>query len=252
MALIRFFKNELTGWKRWELIWLSVACGTILAASLALRERPLELICALSGAALVVFTGKGKPSAYIFGFVNSLLYGLIAIRARYFGEAIINLVYYLPMQVYGFWVWSHHMNQENNEVQKKVMSRRAHFLLVLIISSGTLLYGTVLWKVLKGSLPYMDAFGTVTAVIVIFVSVRMYIEQWVIWFAENVVTSVMWIIAYRKGNASFATILMWLVFLANSIIMFFRWKAQIPPGRENAVTDNTVTGTPAAEGRRTE
>ena len=72
MKLLNFLKQELTGWKAWEITWLAIACGTICAASLILREPPMDFICAISGAALVVFTGKGKPSAYIFGFVNSL------------------------------------------------------------------------------------------------------------------------------------------------------------------------------------
>ena len=72
----------------------------------------------MTGVASVVCTGKGKLSAYLFGLVNSVLYALIAWQAAYYGETMLNLLYYVPMQFVGFFVWSRHMNEGTHEVEK--------------------------------------------------------------------------------------------------------------------------------------
>ena len=55
------------------------------------------------------------------------------------------------------------------------------------------------------------------------VSVKMYMEQWIIWIVVDVVTVVMWAIAFAGGNESMATLLMWIVYLGNAVIMYFKW-----------------------------
>ena len=55
------------------------------------------------------------------------------------------------------------------------------------------------------------------------VSVKMFMEQWIIWIAVDVVTVIMWAAAFANGNESMATLLMWIVYLGNAIIMYFKW-----------------------------
>ena len=114
----KIIRNELSGWKKHELIWLAVACITITALSLYWGDSLLGIISSVSGVACVVCTGKGKLSAYVFGLVNSVLYAIISYRAALYGETMLNALYYVPMQFVGFYVWSRHMDQETGEVCK--------------------------------------------------------------------------------------------------------------------------------------
>ena len=43
------------------------------------------------------------------------------------------------------------------------------------------------------------------------ISVKMYMEQWAIWIIVDVVTVIMWGVAFANGNESMATLLMWIV-----------------------------------------
>ena len=54
--------------------------------------------------ACVVCTGKGKLMAYVFGTVNVVLYAIISLKAKYYGEVMLNLIYYFPMEFYGFYI----------------------------------------------------------------------------------------------------------------------------------------------------
>ena len=63
-----FLKNELSGWKKWDVIWLVIATVIILGVSLYFKEDAVGIFCALTGVWCVILTGKGKLSSYIFIF----------------------------------------------------------------------------------------------------------------------------------------------------------------------------------------
>ncbi|SHK46639.1 nicotinamide mononucleotide transporter PnuC [Fibrobacter intestinalis] len=65
----------------------------------------LGIISATTGTICVILTGKDKLSAYVLGLMNVLLYADIAYRATLYGETMLNLLYYLPMQFVGWFSW---------------------------------------------------------------------------------------------------------------------------------------------------
>jgi len=229
MGRIRqFIREELSGWKPWEIIWLFSACALITGLSVYWHDSPMGIISATTGVACVVCTGKGKLSAYIFGAVNVVLYAVISFRAKYYGEVMLNALYYFPMEFYGFYVWNQHMNRETHEVEKNRMTKAGRGKLVFATAAGTVIYGFLL-KALGGSLPFVDSLSTVASVVAMVISVKMYMEQWIIWIAVDVVTVVMWAAAFVNGNESMATLLMWVVYLGNAVIMYFKWAKEAEP-----------------------
>ena len=226
-----YVKEEFKGWKIWEVIWLAIACVTILALSLYWKDTAMGIISATAGVACVVCTGKGKLSAYIFGVVNTLLYAIIAYQVKFYGEVMLNIIYYLPMQFYGIYVWSKHMNPETHEVEKKQMNLNGKFCLCSCVAVATIAYGLLLRR-LGGELPFIDALSTVVSVVAMIVSIKMYAEQWILWIVVDAVSVVMWAIAFAHGNDNVATLLMWIVYLGNAIMMYVKWMKE---AKRNAV-----------------
>ncbi len=218
-------KNEVSGWKTWEITWLIVACSVICGLSIYWKDNLMGIISATTGVACVVCTGKGKLSAYVFGAINTLLYAIIAYNARFYGEVMLNAFYYFPLQFYGLYVWSHNMNEETKEVCKKQMNIKGRTAMFGIVVVATVIYGLILQK-LGGQLPYVDALSTVVSVVAMIVSIKMYAEQWLLWIIVDIVTVVMWAVAFLNGSDSIATLLMWIVYLFNAIVMYFKWKKE--------------------------
>lgn len=218
-------KNEVSGWKKWEVIWLIMACSVIAGLSIYWQDTVMGIISATTGVACVICTGKGKLSAYVFGAVNTILYAIIAFKAKYYGEVMLNALYYFPLQFYGFIVWHRHMNAITHEVEKIRMKMKHRLMLAGIVIVATLGYGLIL-KRLGGSLPFVDALSTVVSVVAMIVSIKMFMEQWILWIVVNSVTAFMWVFAFIHGNDSIATLLMWLVYLGNSVIMYFKWASE--------------------------
>ena len=230
-ALRKFLNNELTGWKPWSIAWLFVATATILGLSLYWDDTWMSLVAAITGVWCVVLTGMGKRSCFLFGVINTILYALVSLDAKFYGEVMLNLLYYLPMNFVGWFVWKRHMNEKSGEVVKRCLGLKKS----LAIYAGTAVaiagYGWILDR-MGGNLPYIDSMSTVVSVVAQILSIRRLTEQWVLWIAVDVVTIVMWAIHFAQGGESIATLAMWSVYLVNAIIMFVRWHMET---KKNAV-----------------
>lgn len=221
----QFIKNELSGWKAWEVTWLSLATIIITALSIYWGDTLMGIISSVTGVICVICTGKGKLSAYIFGFINCFLYAIIAYQATYYGETMLNIIYYVPMQFVGFYAWNKHMNDTTHEVIKKHMSNKNRVLMVLSIVLGVIVYGYFL-KYIGDAMPFVDSFTTISSIATMIISVKMYTEQWWIWIAVNVFSVFMWYVDFSSGSDNIATLLMWSIYLLNSVIMLVKWEKE--------------------------
>lgn len=230
----KFIRNELTGWKLWEMIWLIVATAVITILSVYWGDNARGIICAATGVICVILTGKGKISCYIFGMVNTVLYAWISFGAKYYGEVMLNAMYYVPMQFVGWYMWKTHINETTQEVEKRRLSWQHNILLLAGCIFGIFGYGLVL-KLLGGNLPFVDSMSTVLSVAAMILSVRRLMEQWVLWIVVDVVTIYLWVADYLRGGSDIATLLMWCVYLVNAVLMFIKWYQESKEGSGDAV-----------------
>lgn len=225
MDFKKILKNELTGWKKLEITWLLVACLIICGLSIYWEDTIMGIISATTGVACVVCTGKGKLSAYLFGLINCVLYAIISYKAKLYGETMLNALYYIPMQFIGFYIWSKNMNAETNEVKKVHMKNSTRIIWLLVMIASTIIYGVIL-KFLGDAMPFVDSFTTVSSVIAMIISVKMYSEQWWIWILVDIFSVYMWWMQFASGNDNMATLLMWVVYLGNAVIMCIKWEKE--------------------------
>lgn len=227
-----FLRQELAWWKAWEIAWIIVSSLIIIGLSVYWKDTLMGIISSTTGVICVICTGKGKLSAYLFGLVNSVLYAIISYQATYYGETMLNALYYVPMQFVGFWVWARNMNPETAEVNKRHMRPLHRMLTFAGIAVATVVYGWLL-EYLGDALPYVDSFTTVSSVAAMIISVWMFSEQWWIWVAVDVFSVYMWWVSFRAGQDNVATLLMWVVYLGNAVIMLFKWESEVRRNQKN-------------------
>ena len=237
MKIKEFINNELSGWKLIEIVWLVSACLIIMGLSIYWKDSFMGIVSAVTGVACVICTGKGKLSAYIFGLVNCVLYAIISYKAKLYGETMLNAIYYVPMQFVGFYIWSKNINKETKEVKKIHMTNKVRLFWLVIMVVSTIVYGFVL-KLLGDAMPFVDSFTTVSSVVAMIVSVRMYSEQWWIWLLVDVFTVYMWFTNFIYGQENMATLLMCIVYLANAVIMCIKWEKEVISNNKKEVISN--------------
>ena len=221
-----FIKTELSGWKPMEVAWLGIATAVILALSIYWKDTAVGIISALTGVWCVVLTGKGKVSNFLFGIVNVILYAYISYGARYYGEVMLNILYYLPCSVIGLFVWGKNVDEESGEVVKTSLSAKSALCVYPLTAAGVIAYGFVL-QTMGGTLPFMDSISTVLSVVAQILCLKRLAEQWIMWIVIDTVTVVMWAYSYVRGGESIATLLMWIVYLLNAIFMYIKWRKDV-------------------------
>ena len=217
-----YLKSELSGWKLPEVIWLGVATAVILGLSIYWKDNWVSLVAGLTGVWCVILTGKGKRSSFLIGLVNTVLYAWIAFGAKYYGEVMLNLLYYVPAGVVGWFVWKKHMNEETGEVVKTRLNLKNSVFVYGLTAVAIFLYGLVL-RALGGSLPFIDSMSTVVSITAQILSIKRLAEQWILWIVVDMVTVVMWAVNFAKGGETIATLAMWSIYLLNAIFMHIKW-----------------------------
>lgn len=220
------FKNEFRGWRTWELLWLAANCVVILGLSLYWKDDPVGTLSALTGVAYVVFNGKGKLMTYLFGVANAALYAVVSYQSGFYGEVMLNVIYYLPMQFYGFYIWSKNMDCETHEVKKRRLTAKGRLSLAVAIVICTVGYGFLL-RALGGTLPFVDSLSTIVSIFAMVMAIRMYVEQWTMWFIVNAVSTVMWAVSFSQGGEHISVLAMWALYIANSIVMHIKWSCEV-------------------------
>ena len=224
-------KEELSGWKPFDVIWLTFVCVFILIFSISMHQAWYNIVAAVCGVICVVLGGKGKLSNYFFGFIDACLMIYIAFRATYYGDMALS-VYNLVMQFVGFATWSKHMNKETHSVSKRHLSNPQRLLVLLGLVASTLLVGFLMGRFTDNQQPYVDGFKLSASVIAMLLMVTMCTEQWWIWIAINISGIVLYGVSlYAKGEPiNIAITIKYLVYFVNSIIMCYWWEREV---REN-------------------
>ncbi len=220
-----YIKSELTGWKAFDIAWFCIATAVILGLSIYWKDNWISLIAGLTGVWCVILTGKGKRSSFLIGLINALLYAWIALDAKYYGEVMLNILYYVPAGIVGWFAWKKHMDEDTGEVVKTRLSLKNSAVVYGLTAVAIFLYGLVL-KWLGGNLPFIDSMSTVVSVTAQILSIKRLAEQWILWIVVDVVTVIMWAVNFVQGGETIATLAMWSIYLLNAVFMFIKWNRE--------------------------
>lgn len=186
----------------------------------------ISFTTSISGILCVLLAAKGNISNFLFGAINGVLYAFVAFKSAYWGEVMLNLGFYLPMQFIGYYMWSKHMSHENGEegvVKTFRLNWSKRIFLAVFCVIAIYLYSLLLQK-LKGQAPALDSASTVLSVVAMLLAIKAYAEQWLIWISVNILSVTLWVISYQKGgDHSFVMIGMWGAYFINSIYGYINW-----------------------------
>lgn len=217
-------KKAFNNWTALDYAWLFIANGVILGLSLYWGDGLIPIISALTGVTCVIFVSKQMVANYYVGAINVALYAYLAFQSRLYGDFMLNAFYYFPMQFIGIYMWNKAKNKSaTDEVESKALSGEQRIKLACISLAAIVIYAGVL-SLLGGNLPLIDSTSTVLSVIAMILMVKQYLEQWHLWVVINCVSIAMWAVSLSQGSGDYATLLMWIVYLLNSLFGLYNWK----------------------------
>jgi nicotinamide mononucleotide transporter len=204
-------------WTVFEKIWLGLFTAVGVYLSVSWGESLIGLVTFLTGIMCVVLVAKGSIYNYAFGLVNVLGYAYLSYNNKLYGEVMLNMLYFLPVQFIGYWMWSKAINKETGEVIKRRFTRLQTLLTILVTLCAVHVYQYLL-AYLGGNLTLLDATSTVVSVIATILMLFRYREQWLLWIVVNIVSIAMWVLS---GGTLMA--LMWAAYLINACYGYYKW-----------------------------
>ena len=196
-------------------VLVGMAVVTVLVTAVKFRSAEegqwllvISALGALAGVLSTVLSANGRILTFLFGFIDVSIYGAMCLAGARYGNAA-HLLYFLPMQLVGFFQWKKRGADRDDEVKARRLDSRqrrlfsALFLLGLLISYFVLeamdkmeAAGVVKWLVL------MDAFSMMCNLLGQYLLSTAYMEQWFFWIGVNVASVAMWVLTLRQDPSS--------------------------------------------------
>lgn len=199
----------------------------VLGVNLVLfKDSPVAVISAFFGITYTFLAGKGNPICYLFGVIGSSFYGYLAFHNALWGNLILYMGYYVPMQIVGFFKWNSHLKEGKNDIVKISLSKKERYLLSAITGTFSILAVTLLYFV-QDKNPIIDGITTVLSIAGMYLTVRRAIEQWLVWIVVNGLSVIMWGLILLNGEKVYSTVLMWSVYFILAIYFYYCWKKDI-------------------------
>ncbi|MDP1561090.1 MAG: nicotinamide riboside transporter PnuC [Pirellulaceae bacterium] len=208
---------------RLDRVWLAFLVVAGGALSVYLAESIFAATVSISGILCVGLIAIGRREGYLIGLYNSLSYSILAYSNGLFGEVYLNLLFFVPTGVVGYLMWSSHTKHDRTVVMRQLgwMQRAA---IAFVCAACTAGLGFLLGLDTRQNNPFIDATTNVLSVVATFLMMWRYKEQWLLYILLNIVSIGMWVMRYRSGGEAGDTmVLMWSLFLLNSLYGYWRW-----------------------------
>lgn len=226
MDIKEFVKYELSGWKKGEIAWLSIVFLIIFINAFIVKDSIIAVISAVCGILYTTIAGKGKVSCYIFGLCGTSCYSWLSFENALWGNLVLYMGYYFPMQVWGLFEWSRHLKRSTREIKKTRLTLKERLklaLLAIVAISGAV----AVLQYFNDSNPLFDGITTVLSVFGMYLTVKRCIEQWVIWMVVNGLSALMWLNLVLHGAKTYSTFIMWCVYFVLAFYFYFCWKKEM-------------------------
>ena len=216
---MKFFND----WTIFEKSWLIISVLLLTIASIMWESPWYGYVASISGMICVVLAAKGKISNYLFGIVNCVFYAYVAYGWQLYGEVMLNMIYFLPMQFVGLYLWNKKENKSADGIKVKFLSNKNR--LIGLFGSIVCIIGyKIFLEKIGGNLTWVDSTSTVLSVIAMILMAKLYMEQWVLWIVVDIVSVIMWfIVIFDQGSNDIGVLIMWIAFLINAGYGFFNW-----------------------------
>ena len=204
-------------------LWLVALLAAMTWISLSLGSPIDEMVCSITGVLCVFLIAKGKSSSYFWGMITTVLYTWVSFKYKLYGETIVYAFLYIPLQIIGYYWWVKYSSETEN-VHTKTLTNKQRVWVVIGTIITIAIYAAFL-TYLKGALPGLDAATSVMGIVAMFLMVRRYAEQWLMWIAVNVTAVAIWVNAVLAGHNEqpVAMLAMFIVFTLNAIYGWYVW-----------------------------
>jgi len=182
----------------------------------------LDITTTILGLAYILLEYRASLWMWAVGFAMQALGIVLYYQKGLYADCGMEF-YYLSMTVYGWWRWV-------AKSQKSTTKDITHLPLKQGLGMGLLalfLWATIYWMLVtftNSNVPLADSFTTALSIVGIWALAHKYLEQWFIWIAVDVVTSVLYFYKDIPFKAS-----LYALYVVIAVFGYFKWRRLMRP-----------------------
>lgn len=177
----------------------------------------LDIVTTVLGLAYILLEYKASPWLWLVGFVMQALGIVLYYQKGIYADCAMEF-YYLLMTVYGYWRWVKG-SKTKQELPIRHFPRRLVLLWTGIIAG---IWAVIYWLLVtytNSNVPLVDGFTTALSLVGIWALAHKYLEQWFIWIAVDVVTSILYFYKDIPFKAS-----LYALYVIIAIFGYMKWR----------------------------
>jgi nicotinamide mononucleotide transporter len=178
----------------------------------------LDITTTVLGLAYILLEVRASVWMWVVGFLMQTLGIVLYYQKGLYADCGMEF-YYLSMTVYGYWRWVRGTSAKQ-ALPIRHFPRRLILPWLLIIAATWAAIYILLINFTNSNVPLADSFTTALSIVGIWALAHKYLEQWFIWIAVDIVTSVLYFYKDIPFKAS-----LYALYVVIAIIGYFKWKS---------------------------
>lgn len=177
--------------------WAFIAIGLIVSVYILIfyHENPplytIVSVIALNGGIIgTVLSIKGYKINFIFSFIESFACGYTSQVNHFFGNAVINIFFYAPCMILGYFLWGKHQSKDKKVIARKLTPVQIAISIVIFIVATAVL--NLILTTFDGNQTILDSSGTVLVAFATILSILRYRETWLVWLLCDILQLLLW------------------------------------------------------------
>ena len=192
-----------------------------------LSAHGLDIATTVLGLAYILLEYKASIWMWAVGFAMQALGIVLYYQKGLYADCGMEF-YYLAMTVYGWWRWIKPKANSQKPIAISLFPRRLVLPWLLLIAA---IWAFIYWLLVtftNSNVPLADSFTTALSIVGIWALAHKYLEQWFIWIAVDVVTSVLYFYKDIPFKAS-----LYALYVVIAIAGWFKWRNIMASQRES-------------------
>ena len=204
-------------------LWI-LSCSVMIAGYVVAPENgSLNFIASLIGVTALIFVAKGHAVGQLLTIVFAVLYGIISLELKYYGEMITYVCMSAPMALCALIAWIKHPYKDSSEVEISTLSKKKGLLLLLSSAVVTFVFYFILKWLGTASL-LVSTISVTTSYIASALTFLRSPYYALAYSANDIVLILLWVLASLNDIRYASVVVCFIAFLINDIYGFISWQ----------------------------
>jgi len=135
----------------------------------------------------VILAMRASIWNFPIGIVSAAAYGWVFFQSKYYFSTWLQVLYYVPMMVIGWWVWVKGGPQKIDDLPIRWNSPFENSIWLVVTVIASVICGAIMASTSQGNFPYWDALATGASIVGQVMLTRKRVENWIYWVGVNTI-----------------------------------------------------------------